>query len=70
MEKEREEISIEDLIEKERGNLDTAKLTKGTNKSKMYLPVKNNFIPVQLALKEIFIFNYPENKKLNSIFSS
>jgi len=28
MEKEREEISIEDLIEKERGNLDTAKLTK------------------------------------------
>ena len=32
MDKEKEEISIEDLIEKERGTLDTAKLTKGITK--------------------------------------
>ena len=28
MEKDKEEISLEDLIEKERANLDTTKLTK------------------------------------------
>ena len=68
MEKEREEISIEDLIEKERGNLDTAKLTKGTKKSKTYLPVKGSFIQMQLVIKNIFKKHTEE--KLKYIFSS